>query len=133
MRGFPGLEINGPILHLQQDIAVELAVERYKLIVRLLGSILAWAARVHKCPPNDDAAMWRESCGEHVGAVGVRTAVILRAGLSFGVGFDQEAAEVRNVAIYLVHLLEPPVPHRRIQWIGRLQSADFDRRRETRR
>ncbi len=60
------------------------------------------------------------------------SSVILRPWLTLGVGFDQEAAEIRNAAVDFVDLGLPPRPHGRIEWICALQCAQFDRGAEAR-
>ena len=42
--------------------------------------------------------MRRERVGEHVGAVRMGAAVVLRARLPFGIGLDQKAAEIGDQA-----------------------------------
>src|SRR5579859_5889499 len=61
----------------------------------------------------------------------MRTRVVLRSGLSFRVGFDQEPAEVRYQRVDLVSFVAPPGPHRRVKGIRRLEPADLDRCAET--
>ena len=74
-----------------------------------------------------------ERLGEHVGAVGMGAVVVLRPGLAFGIGLDQEAAEIGDRAVDLVGLRLPPGAHRGIERIGGLQPAQLDRRGEARR
>ena len=64
--------------------------------------------RIHECAPHHDAAVRRQCGGEHIGAIGMRAAVILRTWLAFGIGLDEKAAEVRNVSVDLIHFIPPP-------------------------
>ena len=77
--------------------------------------------------------MRRERVGEHVGAVSMGAAVVLRARLPFRIGLDEEPAEVGDRAIDFVGLVPPPAPDCGIERVGGLQPADLDRRREARR
>ncbi len=54
--------------------------------------------------------------------------VILRSGLAFGIGLDQEAAEIGYGTIDFLGLGPPPGPDFGIQRIGTFQVADLDRR-----
>ena len=68
--------------------------------------------------------MRRESVGEHVGAVGVRPAVVLGAGLPLAVRLHQEAPEVGHQGVDLHGLGPPPGGHPGIERIGRRQAAE---------
>ncbi len=74
--------------------------------------------------------MRRERVREHVGAVRVRAAVLLRSGLALGVRLDQEAAEVRDQAVDLVGLALPPRRHLGSTRVGGREAPDLDRRAE---
>ena len=95
-----------------------------ELVVGLLGAVLS-GCPIDKGAPHHDAAMRRQRVGEHVGAVGVAAAVVLRPRLAFGIGLDQEAAEIGDGAVDLVHLRPPPGPHGGIERIGGLQPAEL--------
>ena len=72
--------------------------------VRALDAVGIDVLVVDERAPHHDAAVRRQRVGQHVGAVGVRAAVVLRAGLAFAVGLDDEAAEVGNQPVDLVRL-----------------------------
>ena len=74
----------------------------------------------------------REDGGQHIGAISVRAAVVLRTWLALRVGFDEEAAEVGDDSIDLSHFMLPPSTHSGIEWVGAVQAADLDGRRESR-
>ena len=119
------LKVDGAVLDLQQHVAAKLAVERRELLEGLLGPSSVLMIGIHEGPPHDDAAVRRKRVGKHVGAVGVRASVVLRARLAFGIRLDDEAAEIGNVSIDLVDLVAPPQAHRRILGVGALEAAHF--------
>ena len=61
--------------------------------------------------PEDDSVVRRERIGEHVRAVGLASAVVLRSRLALGIGLDEEAAEIGDQAIDFVGLRLPPCAH----------------------
>ncbi len=132
MERLPRLKVDGPVLHLQQDVVAELAVERLEFAVGLLRAVVGLILRVHEGAPHHDPAVRSHRVGEHIGAVRVCTVVVLRARLTFGVGFDQEAAEVGDGLVDLIRLGAPPGPYGRVEWIGCLQAADLHGRAESR-
>ena len=72
--------------------------------------------------------------GEHVRAVGVRAAVVLRPGLALAVGLDDEAAEVGDELVDLVGLRAPPLRDRGVERIvGRAGRRASSARRSWRR
>ena len=79
-----------------------------ELHVGPLGAIGIDVLVVDERAPDDVAAVRRERVGEHVGAFGVAAAVVLRAGLPFGVRLDGEAAEVGHQRVDLLDLALPP-------------------------
>ena len=89
------LEVDRAVLDLDDDVVAELCRRAARTPCtpawRGLGRRLA---PVDERAPDDDAAVRRQRVGQHVGAVGMGAAVVLRPGLAFGVGLDQEAAEV---------------------------------------
>ena len=127
------LEVERAVLHLNHHVVAKLSVERREFVVRLLHAVGRNVVAIDERAPDDDAAVRTHGVGEHVGAVGVRTLVVLRTRLSFRVRFDEETAEVGNRGVDLVGLGLPPRAYRGIERIGRLQSADLDRRAEARR
>ena len=60
-------------------------------------------------------------------------AVIFRAGLAFGIGLDQEAAEIGNECVNFVGLGFPPGDDIFVERIGRRQAAESFGRGEIRR
>jgi hypothetical protein len=133
MAGLARLKVDGPVLHLQQHIRIELSVERHELIVGQAGPILILMRRIDKRAPHHDAPVGREDRGQHIGAIGMRAAIVLRTWLTFRVGFDEKAAEVGDDSIDLIHFISPPCAHRLIEGVSAFQAADLDGRREARR
>src|SRR5262249_15615599 len=125
------LKINRPILDLQQNVRGELAVEWLQVIVGRPGAVVALLHVVNERAPDDDAVVWGESGGQHIGAVNVVAVISARAGLALAVGFDQEAAEIWNDGVYLIRLLLPPRRDFGIERIGGFPAAPLDWRWET--
>ncbi len=126
------LEVERPALHLHDHVAAEAAVERDELVVRLAHAVARHLVAVDEGAPHHDAAVRRDRVGEGVGAVGVRAAVVLGAGLPLGVGLDEEAAEVGDRRVDGVGRGLPPRAHARVERVGRGQAADLARRAEAR-
>ena len=126
-------EVDRAVLHLHEHVRLELAIELGELDVGALGTIGIDVLVVDERAPDDVAAVRRDRVGEAVRAFGMVAAVVLRSGLPFRVGLDEEAAEVRHERVDLVRLRLPPVGDRGIERIGRLQPAEPDRRGEIRR
>ncbi len=129
----PRLEVDGPVLHLQDHIVPELAVQGDELGIGLLGPVVRLLLGVDEGPPHHDPAMRRQGVGQHVGPVRMAAAIVLRPRLALRIGLHQEAAEVGDRAIDLVRLGLPPGLHRRVGRVGGLQPPDLDGRREPRR
>ena len=123
--GLARLEVDGAVLDLDDHVVGEFAVQRQEFFYGLVGPVGAGGA-VDEGAPHHDAAIGSEGFTEHVGAVRVGTAVVLRSGLAFGVGLDQEAAEVGDGGVDLGRLVLPPFADLRVQRIAALQPAQGD-------
>src|SRR3569623_1190990 len=99
MKGLARLEIDWAVLDLQDDVGRELAVQRRKLVERLLCSIGRPLAGIDEGSPQQRAAMRRERGCQYIGAFGMGPAVGLGAGLAFGIGLDEKAPEVGDQAV----------------------------------
>ena len=128
----PRLEVERPVLHLDEGVAAELAVEWLEFVVGLPDAI-GVAIAVDEGAPHDHAAVRGQGVRQHLGPVGVRAAVLLRAGLSLGIRLDQEAAEVGNLSVDLGDLARPPGLDVAGQRVVRALAADLGRRAEPRR
>jgi hypothetical protein len=114
------------VLHLDDDIVGEAAVERLELGIGLLGAIVRVGVSIDEGAPHHDAAMRLHRGGEHVGAVSMAGVVIARAWLPLAVRLDEKAAEVGDGAVDLVRLGLPPRGDRRVARVGGLEPADLD-------
>jgi hypothetical protein len=54
MEGFTWLEIYWAVLNLYQNIGVELSIQGFKLVVRLLGSVFRYIVIIHKGSPHNN-------------------------------------------------------------------------------
>ena len=127
--GLAGLEVHGTVLDLDDDVVGKLSVEGNELLAGLVGAVVALRV-IDKGTPHHDAVMRAQRFGEHVGAVGMGAAEVLRTWLAFGVGFHKESAEVGDEFVNLVHLVLPPTDDLGIEGVGCLQAAYLDGRGE---
>ena len=128
-RRFAHLEIDRTILDLDDDVVVERAVERMKIVVGRFRAIVFQIVPIEMVVVDEgaiehDAAMRLEGAGDHVGGVGRRSAIGRGPEAALGIGLHDEAAEIRDVPVNLVHLLAPPLGDPRIQRIKRVEPAD---------
>ena len=126
---FAGLEIDGAVLDLDDDIVGKLAVEGHELLVSLVGAIGA-LGRIDEGAPHHDALVGFQHTGEHIGTVGMGAPEVLRPWLTLGVGLHQKAAEVGDQTVDLLHLLLPPADDLGIERVGSLEAAHLDGRGE---
>ena len=126
------LEVDGPVLDLEQDVRREPAVEGLERVVGGRGPVGAGLRVVDEGAPHHHAVVGGQGGGQQVRAVDVAAMVGVRPRLALAAGLDQEAAEVGDEPVDLVRLRLPPRDHPRIERIGRLQAAQLDRRREAR-
>ena len=115
------LEVDGAVLDLDDDVGLELAVERMEVVVAGAGAVGLEVVPVEvmvvdEAAIENDAAVRCERTGEDVGGIGGSAAVLRRAGAAFGVGLDDEAAEVGDELIDLV--MRPLADH---DEIGKVQ------------
>ena len=132
MEGLARLEVERAVLDLHEHVVAERAVERHELQVGALDAVGVDVGVVDERAPHDDAAVRRHRVGQHVGAVGVGAAVVLRPRLALAVGLHQEAAEVRDQPVDLVRLVLPPARDRRVERVGVGEAAQEARGREVR-
>ena len=83
---------------------------------------------IYKASPHDDASVWFDGIGKHVGSIGMCAVVVARTRLSFRIGFYQESAKVWNGSINLLCFLLPPLLYLFIQWVCSLGIAQCHRR-----
>src|SRR5579872_6386531 len=120
------LEIDWAILDLNDDVIVEVAVKRMKVVVGGLGAIVLQVSPVEMVVVNEravehDATVGLERSRNHVGSVGRSAAISGRAEASLGISFHHEAAEIRDLPVNSVDLFAPPV---RDLWIERIKCVE---------
>ncbi len=111
---FARLEVDWAMLDLDDDVVFELAVEWMKIVVGSFGAVVFGIAPVEVMIVDEstikhDAMMRLEGAGDDVGGVGGRAAVEGRAEAAFGIGLDDEAAEVGNGGVNSVVARPPTV------------------------
>src|SRR5215472_14028316 len=121
-RRFAHLKINRSVLDLDDGVVIELAIKRMKIVVGGLGAVVFQIAPVEMVVIDEgaienDASMRLQSASHHVGGVGVSAAIRRRAGTALRIGFDEESAQVGNVAVDFVYFLAPPIGNARIKRI----------------
>ena len=79
---------------------------------------------VNECPIHQHAMMRSQRAGDDIGGIGGGASILRRPGATFGIGFDYEAAEVRDAFVNRVGGLLPPRGNVRIERIKSLQAAD---------
>src|SRR5580704_9809915 len=98
---FARLEVDRAVFDLDDDVVVELAVERMKIVVGGFGAIVLRIAPVEMMVVDESAvenetAVRFERARDDVSGVGGRTVVCGWAEAAFGVGLHYDAAEVGN-------------------------------------
>ena len=125
IEGLAGLEVDRAVLDLYEDVVGEQPVKVLELFDSLVGAVGAGRA-VDEGAPHDDAAVGADGLSQHVGAVGMCAAIVLRACLALGVGLHQEASEVRDSSIYLISLVFPPLAYLWVERVAALEPAQRD-------
>src|SRR5882757_2446021 len=114
---------------LDDDVVFELAVERMKIVVGSFGAVVFGIAPVEVMIVDEstikhDAVMRIERARDNVGRVGGRAAIEGRAETAFGIGFDDEAAEVGNGRVNSVGFLAPPIRDSGIERIECVEASN---------
>ena len=132
---FTHLKVDRTVLHLNDDVRLELAVEGTEVIVARAGAIgfevvPVQMVVVDEAAIKNDAVMRLQGSRKHVGSLRRGASILRRAGAALGVGLDHEAAEVRNQPVDLIGLLLPPRRNPRIERVeGRQVADDFGTRK----
>src|ERR1700722_3755763 len=110
---FADLEVDGAVLDLDDDIGLELAVEVVEVTVAGAGAVgleivPVEVVVVDEATIEDDAAVRLESAGYDVGSFGWGASIFGWTDAAFGVGLDDEAAEVGDGFVYFVDFASPP-------------------------
>src|SRR5690348_6939084 len=127
--GFAHLEINRPVFDLDDYIVVKFAVKRMKDVVSRASAIVFEITPVEmmvidKGPVKNDAVMRGQCARNYVSSVGGSAAISGWPEPPLGIGFDDEAGKIRNLAVNLVHFSCPPSGDARVRGIKRVQPAD---------
>ena len=133
MEGLARLKVDGPILHLQQHVRRELAVEGLEIVIGRRSSIVTGLRVVDEGPPDHHSFVRSESRGQHVGAINMVAIVGARPWLALAVSLNQEATKIRNGLVNLIRLFLPPGCDFPVERISGLQATQFDGRRKARR
>ena len=123
------LEIDGAVLDLHDHVVVELAVEVVEVVVGGAAAIVLRVLPVHvvvvdEAAIEEQAAVRLERARQHVGGVGVGSPVGGGTDAAFRIGLQDDAAEVGNGAVQVVHPGFPPVGYLRIERVEGVQAAD---------
>ena len=108
MKRLARLEVNRAVLDLDEDVRTELSVEPGELDVGAFRPVGIDVFVVDERAPDDVSAVLSHGVAEHVGPLRVVPAVVLRARLPLGIGFDEKAAEVGDERVDLIRLVLPP-------------------------
>src|SRR6266705_7176592 len=126
---FVRLEVDWAMLDLDDDVVFELAVERMKIVVGGFGAVVLGIAPVEVMIVDEsaikhDAVVRLQSACDDVGGVGGCAGIEGWTQAAFGIGFDDEAAEVGNGGVNSVGFLAPPIRDARIEWIECVETSD---------
>ena len=110
-------------------VVEELPVERLELEISLLGSV-GVGRTIDESTPHDDALEGLQRLGQHIGTLGMGASEVIRARLTFGVGLHEEASEVGNELVDLLHLGRPPLLYILVERIGSFEATDNHGRSE---
>ena len=127
--GFANLEIDGAVLDLNHGVVVELAVEGMEVVVGGAGAVVVGVLPVHvvvvdEAAIEEQAAMGLERARHHVGRIGMRAPVGGRAHTAFGIGLQDQTAQIGNGAVELVSLGLPPRGYAGIERIESIEPAN---------
>ena len=129
------LEIDRTVLDLHQNVVVEHPIQLVKIVPGRTGAIVLQIAPIHVVVVDESAvkqetAMRLQRAGNQVSGVGVGSAIGRRSHAPFGIGFQYEAAKIRDGRIHFIHFLFPPYDDFRVKRIEGVQSADLLRAAE---
>ena len=124
------LEVDRPVLDLDDDVVVEAAVEADEVVVGGARAIVLQVAPVHLVVVDEPAieehaAVRLERPRDDVGRIGMGPLVGGGADPPFRIRLEHDAAEIRHGAIDLVDLRLPPLDHTRIERIVGRELADL--------
>src|SRR2546421_13061569 len=83
VKRFSRLEIDRPVLYLDRDIFSECSVQRLEFNVCLFETVIRSFITIYKCSPHDNSAMRCQRIRQHISAIRMCSAIVLRSRLSF--------------------------------------------------
>src|SRR5580704_3836849 len=129
---FARLEVDRAVFDLDDDVVVELAVERMKIVVGGFGAVVLRIVPVEMVVVDegaieDEAGVRLQRFGNDVSGVGWRAVIGRWAETAFGVGLYHDAAEVGDFSVDLIEAIAPPFRDGGIERIERVEAADAHR------
>ena len=126
---FAHLEIDGAVFDLDDDVVVELAVERLEVVVGGAAAVVLRIVPIHvvvvdEAAVEEQAAVGLQGARHHVGGVGVGAAVGGGADAAFGIGLEHEAGEIGDGGVERVDAGLPPGGDVGIERIEGVEAAD---------
>lgn len=115
-------EVYRSVLYLDDDVAVELFVQRLKSQICLFGAVDVGGV-VYKSVSHSDAFVRLQRICQYADVSDMGTSEVTRTGLSFRIGSYQEAAEVGDDAINLLNLVFPPADNSFVKGTGSIQTV----------
>src|SRR5213075_2849950 len=128
--GLADLEVDGAVLDLDNDVRFQLAVEGVEVVVAGAGAVSfeivpVEVVVVDEAAIEDEAAVRFERAGYSVGGFGGGAVVLRGAYAAFGVGLDDEAAEVWDGSVNFVDFGFPPRDDGGVDGVEGGKMADY--------
>ncbi len=122
------MKIDGAVLDLDDDVGIELAVERLEIVVSGAGAVVLQVAPIHvvvvdEAAIKEQAAVRSQRAGDDVGGVGVGAAIGGGAGAAFGIGLEHEAGKIGDGAVDFIGAGAPPGGDGGIERIEGVETA----------
>ena len=115
------LEVERPVLALENHVSAELPVNGLELSHSLLHAVFALVfVSIHETSPHDNASEWLHCVGQHVCSVGMSAVVVAWSRLSLTVCLYEKSSEVGNNGVYFLCLCFPPFCHLWVERVGSL-------------
>ena len=132
---FAYLEVNRPMLDLDDHVVVELAVERMEIVVRSLCAIVLGIRPIEMMVVNkraikNDSVVRRKCTRNHVGGIGRRAAIRCRTEAALRIRLNHHTGKIWNEPVHVIKLFSPPFGDTRIRGIKSIQAAHHFRAAE---
>ena len=95
-----------------------------ELQISLFGAV-GIAGAVNEGTPHDNTFVRFHCIGQHIGTFGMGAVEVARAGLPFGIGFHEEAAEVGDEVVDFFCFVLPPGDNFFVQRVGSRKTAQL--------